>query len=70
MIEAEHYNVARNMAIDDEIYGPPCSHCCHPDWIMGLRVTQAQSQLLHWCHLDLMGLEAPGSHIVANAIGS
>ena len=68
MIEAEHYNVARNIAISDEIYGlpHPCCHC----WIVGLRVTEAQCQLLHQCCLDLIGLEAPGIHTVFNAIGS
>ena len=70
MIKAEHYDVARNMAKGDRIYGMPhpC-HCCHHQ-IVGLRVTEAQCQLLHWCYLDLMGLEAPDIHTVADTIGS
>ena len=70
MIEAKHYNAAGNMVIDNEIYGPPHPLCHHSDQTVGSRETEAQCQLLHWCHLDLIGLEAPGVHTVANAVGS
>ena len=58
MIEAEQYN----MAIGNEICGLPCPH----HQILGWRVTEAQCQPLHWCHLDLIGLEAPGVHTGAH----
>ena len=70
MIEVNHYNVDGNTVVGNEIYGLPQPRCHYHHQIMGSRLTETQCQLLHWCHLDLIGLEAPGIHTMASAIGS
>ena len=69
MTKGGYHNEAGTMQLNaDETYR--LHHPFHLHWITGLRVTEVQYQLPHWCHQSLIDLEAPGIHTVANTTGS
>ena len=70
MTGAMHHNGDRTAVRGGRTYGLPCPCHLHLDWIMGLRVTRVQHQLLHQCHPGLIGLEAPDVHTMADTTGN
>ena len=70
MTETRHHNVARIMGRFGKTCGQQQPQHLHLCWSMGLRVTEVQCQLPHWCHNGPKDLEAPCIHTMADAKGS
>ena len=70
MPEAGHHNMAKTTARGSGTHGLHHPHHLHLHWITGLRVTEAQCQLLHQCHQGLIGLGPPGICTVADVTGN